>query len=74
MITEVIKMSIREEVLKGLIVNAQGEIAKAKANVEVYLDNPAGIGEHPDVLAAIQTELDKICTNEERLDILNKHF
>ncbi len=67
-------MSIREEVLKGLIVNAQGEIAKAKANVEVYLDNPAGIGEHPDVLAAIQTELDKICTNEERLDILNKHF
>ena len=74
MITEVIKMSIREEVLKGLIVNAQGEIAKAKANVEVYLDNPAGIGEHPDVLAAIQTELDKICTNEERLDILIKHF
>jgi len=67
-------MSIREEVLKGLIVNAQGEIAKAKANVEVYLDNPAGIGEHPDVLAAIQTELDKICTNEERIDIINKHF
>jgi|TARA_B100001057_G_C22701661_1_gene891992 hypothetical protein len=67
-------MAIKETILEGLVQNAKGEILKAKANVEVYLDNPAGIGEHPDVLAAIQTELDKICTNEERIDIINKHF
>ena len=30
------------------------EIAEAKANVDIYLHNPAGIGEHPDVLDAIQ--------------------
>ena len=65
---------IKETILDGLVQNAKGEILKAKANVEVYLSNPAGIGEHPDVLAAIQTELDKICTNEERIDIINKHF
>ena len=65
---------IKETILEGLVQNAKGEILKAKANVEVYLSNPAGIGEHPDVLAAIQTELDKICTNEERIDIINKHF
>tara|TARA_B100000902_G_scaffold184660_1_gene177204 strand:+ start:279 stop:491 length:213 start_codon:yes stop_codon:yes gene_type:complete len=65
---------IKETILDGLVQNAKGEILKAKANVEVYLDNPAGIGEHPDVLGAIQTELDKICTNEERIDIINKHF
>ena len=67
-------MAIKETILEGLVQNAKGEILKAKANVEVYLNNPAGIGEHPDVLAAIQTELDKICTNEERIDIINKHF
>ena len=67
-------MAIKETILDGLVQNAKGEILKAKANVEVYLNNPAGIGEHPDVLAAIQTELDKICTNEERIDIINKHF
>ena len=65
---------IKETILEGLVQNAKGEILKAKANVEMYLSNPAGIGEHPDVLAAIQTELDKICTNEERIDIINKHF
>ena len=65
---------MKETILDGLVANARGEIEKAKANILVYLTNTAGIGEHPDVLGAIQTELDKICTNEERIDIINKHF
>ena len=67
-------MVIKNHILEGLLANASGEIQKAKANILVYLDNPAGIGEHPDILGAIQTELDKICTNEERIDQINKHF
>ena len=59
------------EALKALAI---GNIRKSKMNIEIYLKNPVGIGEHPDVLGAIQTELDKICTNEERIDIINKHF
>ena len=65
---------IKDTILEGLVQNSKGEILKTKANIEVYLENPAGIGEHPDVLGAIQAELDKICTNEERIDIINKHF
>ena len=65
---------MKETILDGLVANARGEIEKAKANILVYLTNPAGIGEHSDILGAIQTELDKICTNEERIDIINKHF
>ena len=53
---------------------AEGEIAVHLANIKVYQTMPAGIGEHSDILGAIQTELDKICTNEERIDIINKHF
>ena len=67
-------MNIKEKIIEGLVYHAKCEILKAKANVEVYLENPAGIGEHPDVMAAIQSELDKICSNEERIDIINKHF
>ncbi len=67
-------MEIKNHILDGLVSNAKGEIQKAKANILVYLDNPAGIGEHSDILGAIQTELDKICTNEERIDQINKHF
>tara|TARA_R100000742_G_C4184296_1_gene18400 strand:- start:67 stop:276 length:210 start_codon:yes stop_codon:yes gene_type:complete len=65
---------MKETILDGLVANARGEIEKAKANILVYLTNPAGIGEHSDILGAIQTELDKICTNEERIDVINKYF
>ena len=51
-----------------------GNIAKAKANVEIYLNYPVGIGEHPDVLAAIQSQVDIIAHEEERISVLTKHF
>ena len=40
--------------------NATGEIENHKANVEVYLEHPVGIGEHSDITEAIGEELDKI--------------
>jgi hypothetical protein len=60
--------------LDALLADAQGNIAKAKANVEVYLHNPAGIGEHPDVLGAIQEQLDIIAHEEERIEVIQNHF
>ena len=46
--------NLREKTISALKNNAIGNISKAKVNVEVYLHNPVGIGEHPDVLGAIQ--------------------
>jgi len=60
--------------LDALLADAEGNIAKAKANVEVYLHNPVGIGEHPDVLGAIQEQLDIIAHQEERIEVIEKHF
>jgi len=66
--------NLRVKMLDALVADAQGNIAKAKANVEVYLHNPVGIGEHPDVLAAIQEQLDIIAHEEERIEVIQKHF
>tara|TARA_B100001287_G_scaffold265657_1_gene258801 strand:- start:98 stop:289 length:192 start_codon:yes stop_codon:yes gene_type:complete len=60
--------------LDALRAEAQGNIEKAKTNIEIYLHNPVGIGEHPDVLAAIQDQLDIIAHEEERIEVLDKHF
>ena len=60
--------------LDALVSDAEGNIAKAQANVEVYLHNPVGIGEHPDVLGAIQEQLDIIAHEEERIEVIEKHF
>jgi len=53
---------------------ARGHIAKHKANVHIYLKNPVGIGEHSDVLEAIEVELDQIAKYQDQLDVLDKHF
>ena len=66
--------NLRSVLLNGLRADAEGNIAKAKANVEVYLHQPVGIGEHPDVLGAIQEQLDIIAHEEERLQVIKKYF
>jgi len=65
---------MRNEILKALKTDALGNIEKARLNIEIYLKNPVGIGEHPDVLAAIQDQLDIIAHEEERIDVIKKHF
>lgn len=65
---------MKSRILEALKLDAEGKIAKAKINVEVYLHNPVGIGEHPDVLGAIQEQLDIIAHEEERLEVIQKHF
>ena len=48
---------MREQLIKALLAHAQGDIQKHVANVEVYLSNPAGIGEHSNIVEAIEEEL-----------------
>jgi len=67
-------INLREKTITALKNNAVGNISKAKMNIEIYLQNPVGIGEHPDVLGAIQEQLDIIAHEEERLEVLDKHF
>ena len=65
---------MRETLIKALRAHAQGEIEMHKANIEIYLSNPVGIGEHPDVTQAMQEELDKIARWDDQITVLNKYF
>ena len=67
-------MSNRSEMIKALKSHAQGHIDKHKMNVEVYLNNSVGIGEHPDVLEAIEKEIAVIATYMDELEVLNRYF
>lgn len=63
--------NIGQELLEALEQQYRGNIASARANVRVYLENPAGIGEHPDVVQALDTQITIIAENQEKLDTLN---
>ena len=65
---------MREQIIKALLAHAQGDIAKHRANVEVYLTNPAGIGEHSNIVEAIEEELNMIAKYQDQIDVINKYF
>ena len=67
-------LHMREQILRALIAHAQGDIAKHKANVEVYLEHPAGVGEHTDILESIEKELDAIAKYQDQIDVIKKYF
>ena len=65
---------MREKMISALLAHAQGDIQKHKMNVEVYLSNPVGIGEHSNVMEAIEEELNMIAKYEDQVSVIKKHF
>ena len=63
-------MEINETLRDALILKYQGDIATAKANIQVYLTSPVGIGEHPDLISAIDTEMEKAAEADDKLTFL----
>tara|TARA_B000000557_G_C20443101_1_gene303911 strand:- start:153 stop:326 length:174 start_codon:yes stop_codon:yes gene_type:complete len=54
--------------------HAEGELERAKTNIMVYMTNSTGIGEHSDIVEAIQKELSTMGAAHERLEMLDKYF
>jgi len=65
---------MRDKLIKALIAHANGDIQKHVANVEVYLNNPAGIGEHSDVVEAIEKEIDIIAKYHDQIEVIKTYF
>lgn len=65
---------MRKVLIDAIKSHARGHIQKHKANVEIYLHGSVGIGEHSDIVAAVQNELDQIAHYEDQLEVLDKYF
>ena len=59
-------------ILESLKKKYEGEIAVAKANVQVYIDNPAGIGEHSNVVQAVDEQMELIADAQDKLNVLDQ--
>lgn len=63
--------------LDALVEKLNGDIAKHKANIRIYLENPSGVAEHPDMVATLEEEVEKLAAAVEKrttieVDILNE--
>jgi hypothetical protein len=54
--------------------HAEGELERAKTNIMVYMNQSVGIGEHSDIVEAIQEELDKMASATDRIEMLDEYF
>tara|TARA_Y100000361_G_scaffold59385_1_gene52006 strand:- start:619 stop:819 length:201 start_codon:yes stop_codon:yes gene_type:complete len=59
-----------EELKHSLLAHARGDMEKHLANVKIYLNHPVGIGEHSDVMKAIEDELAKVAYYRDIVNVL----
>ena len=67
-------MKIRDMLIDAQTSYLVGGINKHKANIEVYMNNTIGIGEHSDIIETIDLELEKLATYHDKLEMLVKYF
>ena len=65
---------IKHRLIVAARMHAEGELERAKTNILVYMNHSVGIGEHSDIVEAIQEELDKMAAASDRIEMLEKHF
>lgn len=65
---------MKEQLIKAARMHAEGELERAKTNILVYMNQSVGIGEHSDIVEAIQKELDTMALASDRIEMLKKHF
>ena len=65
-------MATRRMIFDALVKHAEGQIAKHKTNVEVYMKYAVGVGEHTDILESIGKEINHIGKYVEQIEVLEK--
>ena len=63
---------IKEKILEALKKRYQAQIAEGFATINIYLQHPVGIGEHPQHLDEIDKLLGKIKEAQEKISLINE--
>ena len=57
---------MKSRMIEALKAEANGQIKKHLVNIDVYLHNPVGIGEHSNTMDAVTQEIDAISKQHDR--------
>ena len=61
-------------IVKALKKKLEGDIEKSKCNIQIYLEQSVGIGEHIDIVETVEKELTKLAEAEDKLETLINNF
>ena len=64
-------MNLRDDLLQASRLQFRAQIEKHRINVENLLNNSVGVGEHPDIMTTIESELEKMSSYHDKLEMLD---
>ena len=62
--------SYKDVIVDALEKKYEAQMAQAEANIKVYMENPVGVGEHPNIVQEVENLLKQIKDAKEMLDEL----
>ena len=69
--TENTKME--NKLLQAITAHYTAKLHRAEANLMNYFKNPAGIGEHPDIVEEMIKQIDEIASARDGLDVITSY-
>jgi len=63
---------MREKIVGALRAKYVGQMQEALVNIEIYLTSPTGIGEHSEILEAIDSQISKYAEAYEKNQALKE--
>ena len=64
----------KRDMLNALKKKYEAEVDVAKATIEIYLDKPVGIGEHPQFAEEIDKQLEAITCACDKIKVIDKYY
>ena len=68
------KKDLGRQMLQALYCKYLGEMEMYRANIDIYLSTPAGIGEHPDILGAMDEMVEKMAGVRDKIETLRSEW
>ena len=65
---------MNNKLLLALRKRYEAQKAEGLANIDVYMQNPVGIGEHSDITDAIAEQISKVAEADDALLVLEENF
>ena len=66
--------NLKHDLFKALELKYLAEAQEAFATLEIYFNNPTGIGEHPQIVEEMDKQVTKLTDAEDKITALRAHF
>ena len=65
---------MKEQLVQALKTKYEADYQMHKANLDIYLNNPVGIGEHPQHFEEMDKLVESMTAARDKLEVLNEEY